>query len=95
LTIGYYKKPEEILDSDGSYPDGATGCQHFEECIRSYALWKLYQGIEDGMEGQKVNTGYYKNEFYENLEELKDFCSRDIGPGTIEPGYDPFEIFVQ
>lgn len=49
--------------------------------LESYALWKLYAKIEDGNEGTKVNTRYYKNEFKENFEDLDD----EIDEGQSSP----------
>lgn len=93
MVIGYYRKPEQLTDSDGSYPEGATGTDSFYECIISHAIWQLYKKIENGIEGPMSNTAYHKNEFYENLESLRDFCTRDLGPGNTEPGSEPIQLF--
>lgn len=93
MVIGYYRKPQPLVDSVSSFPEGATGSDSFYECITSYALWKLYNKIENGIEGPMSNTLYYKNEFYENLEPLRDFCTRDIGPGNTEPASEPLQLF--
>lgn len=93
MVIGYYRKPEQLEDSDNSYPEGATGSYSFYECLTSYALWKLYGKIENGVEGPMANTAYYKNDFYENLETLRDFCTRDTGPDNTEPASEPIQLF--
>jgi hypothetical protein len=49
--------------------------------LESYALWKVYAKIEDGNEGSKINTKYYKNEFKEAFDELDD----DIDEGQSAP----------
>jgi hypothetical protein len=93
IYLSYYRRPEELSDASGSFPEGITGVEQFDECLTAHASWKIYSKIEDGMEGQKVNTMYYKNEFYENLESLRNFCTRDAGPDATEPGSDPFQLF--
>lgn len=49
----------------------------------SYALWKLFAIIEDGIEGFKVNTNYYKKEYQEALERIDDYI--DEGQSTTDP----------
>lgn len=93
LSIGYYRKPSALTDSSSCFPEGVSGCNELDECLISHVLWKEYRRIEDGMEGQKVNTGYHKMEFYENLDMLRDCCTRDTGPDTTEPGSEPYSLF--
>lgn len=75
----FYEKPTLLTKSKDipSYlPD------HLQETLlESYALWKLYAKIEDGNEGRKTNTLYYKKEFKEAFDELDD----DIDEGQSTP----------
>jgi hypothetical protein len=94
IKIGYYRKPEEMIDVQGDSPEGAAGSGYFYECLVSHAIWKFYSAIEDGIEGPMSNTAYYKNEFYENLDLLRNFCHRDAGPDTVVPTQVPFQLFT-
>ena len=63
LIISFYRKPT-ILTGSGT-PDcfGPRAQEYGEEALYHYTCWKLWAMIEDGVEGQKVNTGYHKNEY--------------------------------
>jgi hypothetical protein len=56
ITLGYQRKPTTIRGGTqiDLLPDG------FEDIFTNYACWKLYETIEQGMEGQKVDTQYYQ-----------------------------------
>jgi len=75
----FYEKPTPLAKSKDTptyLPD------HLQATLlESYALWKLYAKIEDGNEGRKTNTMYYKKEFKEAFEELDD----DIDKGQSSP----------
>lgn len=94
MKIGYYRKPDKMVDVQGDSPEGAAGSESFYECLVSHALWKFYSQIEDGIEGPMANTAYHKNEFYENLDLLRNFCHRDAGPDTVVPTQVPFRLFT-
>jgi len=53
------------------------------DLLESYALWKFFAIIEDGIEGYKVNTSYYKKEYQEALERIDDYV--DEGQSTTDP----------
>jgi len=53
------------------------------DILESYALWKFFAIIEDGIEGYKVNTNYYKKEYQEALERIDDYV--DEGQSTSDP----------
>lgn len=77
LQISYYKKPEDVSITDPTYlPDNI-----FSNLLINYACWRLYSKIEDGIEGEKVNTIYHKSEFNEAYAEAKMF----FGPEEDEP----------
>lgn len=68
LTLRYQKKPPAITLSteldDHILPYG------FTDIWENYVLWKLFAKIEQGMEGQKVDTNYYMNLFIGYMDEL-------------------------
>lgn len=68
LTIRYQQKPSAITLSteldDHILPYG------FTDIWENYVLWKLFSKIEQGMEGQKVDTSYYMNLFVGYMDEL-------------------------
>lgn len=69
LTIHYYRKPTEMsLDTDE--PDGIP--KHLQkELLINHACWKIFELIEDGIEGPGVNTQRYMELFYRALKVLE------------------------
>ncbi len=66
----FYTKPTPLVsgtDEPVCIPEALQ-----EDLLENFTLWKLYTRIEDGVEGRKVNTVYYKAEFYKALETLED-----------------------
>jgi hypothetical protein len=55
MTIGYHRSPDKITASStiDFIPEG------FEDIFKHYACWKLFNDIEQGMEGAKVDTNLY------------------------------------
>jgi len=94
IDILYGRKPVPMTDSSNSFPDGLSDNQDFEDCIVNYAIWRMYRTIEDAAEGPKRNTAEYKLDYYESLENLKNFCSRDVGPETHAPASELQGIFT-
>lgn len=67
LTLRYQRVPSTITTSteiDTILPDG------FSDLFEHYALWKLYEKIEQGQEGQKVDTNHYMSLFLGMFDEL-------------------------
>lgn len=67
LTIRYQRVPDTITTStqiDAIVPYG------FSDLFENYALWKLYEQIEQGLEGQKIDTNYYMKLFLGMFDEL-------------------------
>lgn len=52
-----------------------------EPLLVNYACKELYSEIEDGIDGQKVNTAYHGNEYNQALTDLNSF----LGPEGREP----------
>lgn len=78
VELFYYRKPTPMTESGTSFPDGLGGQMadndDFDFALIHYACWRLFERIEQGLEGQKIDTGYHKNEFYERVGELRLFC---------------------
>lgn len=89
----YFPIPAEVITVYGKFYEKPTPLTKSKDIptflpdhlqatlLESFALWKLYAKIEDGNEGGKVNTKYYKNEFKEAFNELDD----DIDKGQSSP----------
>jgi hypothetical protein len=75
----FYEQPTPLAKSK-DIPSCLPDHLH-EPLLESYTLWKLYAKIEDGNEGRKTNTLYYKKEFQEAFQELDD----DIDKGQSSP----------
>lgn len=67
LTLRYQCVPGTITalsEIDTILPDG------FSDLFEFYALWRLYEKVEQGLEGQKVDTNHYRNLFLGMFDEL-------------------------
>ncbi len=69
LTVQYYRKPTDMnLTTDE--PDGIP--IHLQKSLLvNHACWKIFELIEDGLEGPGVNTQRYMELFYQALELLE------------------------
>jgi len=77
----FYKSPDTLVNDD-DVPNCIPTSLH-RPLLVGYALWKLFALIEDGVEGRKVNSDYYKGEFYEALDMIDNFI--DNGQSRPEP----------
>lgn len=69
VTIHYYKYPTEMSD-DYDEPDGIP--KHLQRSLLvNYAAWKIYELIEDGLEGPGLNTQRYMQLFMNALKILE------------------------
>lgn len=69
VTIHYYKYPTDMVD-DADEPDGIP--KHLQRSLLvNHACWKIFELIEDGMEGPGVNTQRYMELFYAALKTLE------------------------
>jgi len=65
VTLHYYRKPVNMV-VDADHPDGIP--EHLQiSLLVNFAAWKAYEHIEDGMEGETVNTNKFKNLFLEAM----------------------------
>lgn len=85
VSCKFYKNPEGLVQESDT-PDELPGALA-SALLRTYALWKIYPIIEDGVEEYKINTAHYKKAFYESLELLDHF----IEEGQSSP--DPIRNF--
>ena len=79
LTLWYYRKPTELLKDNDEPSEFPSFCH--EPVIVNGVLAELFSMIEDGIEGQKINTEYHKTKQKEALYDLEMF----IGPKKDEP----------
>lgn len=78
IDLSFYRKPVAMTLSAQSYPDGTQGeSEIYDSILISYACWKIFARIEQGLEGGKTDTLYYKNEFEEGCLNL----SRSVSEG--------------
>jgi len=69
INLHFYRKPV-IMVADDDEPDGIP--VHLQMSLLSnFALWKAYEFIEDGLEGEVPNTMKYKSYFIEALRVLE------------------------
>lgn len=86
IMLNYFKLPT-ALDADTDTPDCLPDHLH-EELLINYALWKLFQHVEDGTEGEGANTARYKAEYNTAVAELIYF----IGPTSDVPVWPEDEL---
>jgi len=69
INLHFYRKPVIMVANDDE-PDGIP--VHLQMSLLSnFALWKAYEFIEDGLEGEVPNTMKYKSYFIEALRVLE------------------------
>ena len=81
VTCRFYRVPETMTrDSDApeGLPEDLAGV-----LLESYALYRLYPLIENGLEGPQANTLYFKTLFDEYLGNLDSYISE--GQSSPEP----------
>lgn len=84
IKLTYYTKPAKIEEYDDSIPYCIPKGLHHQTLVM-YALWDIFTEIEDGLEGQKINTNYYGNQFATGLEMLKIYCPDPSKPRRYYP----------
>jgi hypothetical protein len=71
IDLLYYRNPVPMTIDPESFPDGMNRQSDiFDTFIISYACWKIYQEIEQGLEGKKIDTMYNKALVDQTFEEL-------------------------
>lgn len=89
LRIKYYRTPSTLVDRTGHENPSWIPPQFHRRLLVGFACKVLFSRIEDGMDGQKVNTNHYENEWIAGMNDLFLF----IGPRARDPQYvhDVFE----
>ena len=82
VTVMYYRQPDELEVFDDE-PDCIPEPLQ-RPLLISYACEKIFNRIEDGIEGAKVNTNHYKTEFLEAVMALDRFIGDDGVPHYID-----------
>jgi len=78
LTVHYYKSPTAMtLDADE--PSDIPEELH-KPLLAGYAAAQIFNQIEDGIEGQKINTAFWNNEFLQGLVQLEIMIGFDAEP---------------
>ena len=78
LTIHYYKNPTTLTD-DADIPDSVPTQLH-RSLLIAYALKEIYNQIEMGIKGPKVDTINYTSIFNQGLAQLQGFLPEDGNP---------------
>lgn len=69
VTIHYYREPDDMTD-DADEPDGIP--KHLQRSLLvNHACWKIFELIEDGIEGPGPNTQRYMGLFHNALKMLE------------------------
>lgn len=84
IDLYYHRKPDEITFEDNIFPPYIPE-SHVFKLFYNYALNELYDEIEDGIDGEKVNTKWHESKFEKFLLELDVLI---IGPDPDE-AYQP------
>jgi hypothetical protein len=71
ITIHYFRLPENMVN-DADEPDGIP--LHLQrELLVNHACWKIFELIEDGLEGEIPNTQKYMDRFFRAVKLLELF----------------------
>ena len=69
LTLHFYRKPVE-MDAEADTPDGIP--THLQVLLLvSFACWKIFELIEDGIDEPTPNTDKYERKFLKALKTLE------------------------
>ena len=79
LTVHYYKTTTDMSGGTDT-PDGIPDVLQ-EELLKNYVLMEIYDLIEDGIEGIKVNTKRYETKFNKALIEME--RTTDVDGGSL------------
>ena len=86
IQINYWAYPEQMATR---YTKPTCLPVHLvEPLLYNFACKQLYSEIEDGIDGQKINTNYYANEYNQAVADLSAF----IGPEKREPQTIPQDL---
>jgi len=68
INLRYYRRPTVLTDSS----DTDWNNDDFDNAVIAYACWHIFEMMEDGIEGDKINTSYHQGKFryYEDILSL-------------------------
>jgi hypothetical protein len=69
LKLYYYSHPGKFEDENDQPTELHAALA--EDLLAAWCNWKIFNQIEDGLEGQQINTSYHKADFAEQLAQLK------------------------
>lgn len=78
LTVHYYEAPDDLTDDDDE-PTWVPEHLH-RKLYAGYVCKEIFNKIEDGVEGRKINTEYYTSEFASGLIALEEAIGVDKDP---------------
>ena len=78
LTVHYYRAPTDMTDDDDE-PDGIP-LQVHRSLLVGHVCSKIFSQIEDGIEGQMVNTARWERVFQQGLVDLGIIVGHDADP---------------
>lgn len=75
VVVHYYRKPETLV-ADEDVPEGIPPHLHAALLV-NYATWRIFDIIEDGVDGNKTNTMRYEGKYMtEGLRLLERYAKR-------------------
>jgi hypothetical protein len=86
LTVHYYAAPDDLSDDDDE-PTWVPEHLHRKLYV-SYACKEIFNKIEDGVEGRKINTEYYTSDFASGLIALEEAIGVDKDPDFYDSDVD-------
>lgn len=82
LTVHYYKTPDTMtLTTDE--PEGVPVILH-RPLLVGYTCAQIFNEIEDGIEGQKINTASWNTQFQQGLVDLGIIIGHDAEPDYMD-----------
>ncbi len=74
LALFYYRKPALFEDHMDDYlaVDGLP--EHLVPVVVDFVLWRLFLLVEDGLQGQPVNSARYAERYNMGLLKVKEYC---------------------
>jgi hypothetical protein len=80
ISTMFYRLPVPMTESNKSFPDGLLGSRSslvedaFDRALLHHAAWRIFSGVEQGLEGRKVDTEYHFGEFRRAIADLASVC---------------------
>lgn len=70
IIVHYYRYPNKLQESTSSYPV-LQDDPNLDDALMYWVKWKYYQLIEQGLEGNKPDTTYNRDEFFKAQRRLQ------------------------